>query len=143
VSAALKILDRLTRTKLLRAGQWKAACPCCESRKGWPLAITEKDDGRVLIHAFCGCSTEDVLGRLGLEISDLFDRPLAVSMPPAAARVSASEVLTEVDHEATVLAIISNDIMEHREISDATWERLATSARRLGHAADYINERAK
>lgn len=143
MSATARILDRLTRVKQSRQGAWMSACPCCESRKGRPLAITEKDDGRVLLHAFCGCSTEDVLGRLGLEIGDLFDRPLNISMPPAHARIAAGEVMTALSHEVTVLGVIAASMLDQRAISEETWDRLATAAVRIGNASDYINERAK
>lgn len=142
MSASAKLLDRLSRVRQSRPGSWMAACPCCESRKGRPLAITEKDDGRVLLHAFCGCSTEDVLGRLGLEIADLFDKPL-VHVPPTAARVPAGDVLTSLSHEATTLAVIASDMLDGRPIDEPTWARLSTAVARVTNAADYINERAK
>lgn len=76
MTAAARILDRLQRVKQSRPNSWMSACPCCESRKGRPLAITEAQDGRVLLHAFCGRETGAVLHRIGLEIGDLFDRPI-------------------------------------------------------------------
>jgi hypothetical protein len=137
------LLSRLVRVKQSRPGSWMSACPCCESRKGRPLAVTEKDDGRVLIHAFCGCTTEDVLGRLGLSVTDLFAEPLTHHAAPAAVRVPAGDVLASLTHEATMLAILANDIQTNQDVTDDTWERLATCAQRIGNAADYLNERAK
>ena len=141
MTAASRILDRLQRAKQMRPGRWMAACPCCESRKGRPLAVTEADDGRVLLHAFCGCSTEDVLGRIGLSITDLFDAPLTPAVKPSPVRVTPAEVLEALSHEASVLALIAEDfklvIPEHEQ------ERLALAARRIGLARDYIHERTK
>ncbi len=134
------VLDRLQRAKPTKPGQWMAACPCCESRKGRPLAVTETNDGRVLLHAFCGCSTDDVLGRIGLTVTDLFPAPLAHHVAPSVPRVPAGDVLASLSHEATTLAILANDMLEGRAID---WDRLATAATRVTHAADYINERAK
>lgn len=140
MTPAAKLLDRLARPKRNRPGSWAAACPCCESRKGRPLSITEKDDGRVLIHAFCGCSTEDVLGRVGLTINDLFDKPLAPHAAPAAARIPAGEVLAALSTEATTLAVIASDMLGG---ATPDWQRLSDCVRRINHARDYINERAK
>jgi hypothetical protein len=138
MSALDTVLDRLTRVKRTKPGNWKSACPCCESRKGQPLTISEGSDGRVLIHAFCGCSTEDVLGRLGLTITDLFDRPLATHLAPSATRVPAGELLKTLSAEVSELAVIAADFLERRTISEPQWARLADAARRIGHAADYV-----
>lgn len=141
MNAAAAILDRLQRVKQGRPGSWMAACPCCESRRGRPLAITETNDGRVLIHAFCGCETGDVLGRLGLELTDLFDQPLTASVKPTAARVPAHDVLLALSHEATTIAIIASDLMPIANPDQST--RLAQAVQRISHACDYINERGR
>jgi hypothetical protein len=135
---AAVILDRLQRVKQSRPGAWMAACPCCESRKGRPLAITEKDDGRVLLHAFCGCTTEDLLAKVGLTVTDLFEKPLATHAPPAAPSVPARDVLAALAHEATVAAVIASDFLEKKTITEADWQRLAKAVSRLGAARAYV-----
>src|SRR3954464_10801513 len=103
------ILDKLTRVKQVKPGTWMAACPCCESRRGRPLAVTETADGRTLIYAFCGCSTEDVLGRVGLTINDLFPEPLSTTRPRPV-RVPAGDVLAALSEESTVIALVAADM---------------------------------
>lgn len=147
MSAVSQVLDRLQRVRQVKPNSWSAACPCCESRKGRPIAVTETNDGRVLLHAFCGCETLDVLGRLGLELQDLFDQPLTAAIRPTRDKLSASEVLAALSTEANVLAIIASDILERSDfklqIDAIDWQRLATAAQRINHARDYIHERAK
>lgn len=138
MTASARLLDRLSRVRRTRPGSYSAACPCCESRKGRPLAITEKDDGRVLLHAFCGCLTEDVLGRIGLEITDLFDKPLAHAPASTTRVVSARDVLAALTPELTFLALIANDIQQRRAITDKDWDRLATATQRITAARDYV-----
>jgi|JI10StandDraft_1071094.scaffolds.fasta_scaffold47078_6 hypothetical protein len=48
---------------------WRALCPACggQSRK---VSIAEAD-GRVLLHAFCGCPAETILAKVGLGWADL------------------------------------------------------------------------
>lgn len=122
-----------------------SACPCCQSRKGRPLAITDPGDGRVLLHAFCGCSTESVLGALDLTVSDLFDAPLAAglspSMTPTRQRVSAREVMEALSQELTFVALLSASLQEHQFISDGDWRRFAVAASRINSANDYLNGR--
>lgn len=136
---ATPILDRLSRVKAIKPGQWKAGCPCCESRKGYPLYVTEASD-RVLIHAFCGCSTEAVLGRLGLSINDLFEKPLEHRATPNVPRIPAADVLDALCHEATTLAILANDLMAG-PLSEEALTRLHVCAQRIGHARDYVRSR--
>lgn len=132
-----KILDRLVRVRRVKPNSWAAACPCCESRKGRPLAITETQDGRVLIHAFCGCPTENVLGRIGLTVTDLFDAPLPHA-PPTTQRVSARELLTILGQEVTFVALLAADFLERKTISEADWQRLAKAAGRINTARDHV-----
>jgi KaiC/GvpD/RAD55 family RecA-like ATPase len=53
---------------------WTAHCPAHEDAHP-SLSIKEGTDGRVLLKDFTGCSAEDVVAALGLEMSDLFDDP--------------------------------------------------------------------
>lgn len=141
MNAAAAILDRLARVKAGKPGSWMAACPCCESRRGRPLAVTETADGRVLIHAFCGCETGDVLARIGLELTDLFDQPLTAAVKPTAARVPAHEVLLALSHEANTVAMIASDLLSKADANQ--YARLAQAVQRISHASDYINERGR
>lgn len=138
----MKILSHLSRAKQVKPNQWMAGCPCCESRKGRPLSVTERD-GKTLLHAFCGCSTEAVLNRLGLTVSDLFDTPLVHRSEPRKPSVPAGEVLTSLSTEATTLAVIASDMLEGKLMTQEVWDRLATATNRITNAADYINERAR
>lgn len=74
MSAAAKILDRLDRVKKIAPERWIASCPI-HNTKGQALSIREVD-GRVLMHDFGGCGTDEILQALGLTVSDLFEEPL-------------------------------------------------------------------
>jgi hypothetical protein len=140
MTAAAKLLDRLTRVKATRQGQWMAACPCCESKEGRPLAVKESDDGRVLLFAFCGCTTAQVLQRLGLTINDLFEKPVTYHAAPSRQRVAPADVLNALADEVAVVSIALADIDSGKPIDKA---RLTTALRRIGNARTYINERVK
>lgn len=51
--------------------QTNARCPAHEDSTA-SLTLSEGRDGRVLLHCFAGCQTDDVLRALGLELRDLF-----------------------------------------------------------------------
>ena len=79
--AVKMLLDRLDAVR--RAGRgWRARCPCCGGRRRDHLSITEADDGRILLHAFCGCSALEVVQSVGLRLADLFPERL----PPESAQ---------------------------------------------------------
>ena len=86
---ASKLLDRLSGVKQTAPGRWIARCPAHED-KSPSLSIRESDDGRVLIHDFGGCDTEDVLTAVGMQFSDLFTKPLEQHLPPVRGGFSAA-----------------------------------------------------
>ncbi|MEJ1395970.1 MAG: CHC2 zinc finger domain-containing protein, partial [Candidatus Sedimenticola sp. (ex Thyasira tokunagai)] len=51
-------------------GQWMACCPHHED-KSPSLSVRLLDDERILLHCFAGCSPAEVLGSVGLSMSDL------------------------------------------------------------------------
>jgi hypothetical protein len=138
VSAATKVLDRLDRAKQTAPGRWIASCPAHEDRSP-SLSIRELDDGRILLYDHGGCSTEDVLAALGLQMSDLFERPLGHHFAPSKSGIPARDLLMILSEEVTVVAIIATDILEKRVIDDTDWQRLAQAAARIGRARDHAS----
>jgi hypothetical protein len=135
VSAATRLLDRLVRVKQTRPGAWLAACPCCESKRGRPVSVRELDDGRLLVHPFCGCSTDAVLNKLGLQLGDLFPQRLpAYSYPATHSRVPAADLLTAINHEVTVACLILEDICRQGTVTEAQRARLFEAAALIGTA---------
>ena len=72
-----RVLQRLNDVRRNGAG-YKACCPVAGHGKGQgdldpSLSVKEGDDGRVLIHCLAGCSTEDVVEALSLNMADLFE----------------------------------------------------------------------
>jgi putative DNA primase/helicase len=72
VSPLSVVLSCLHRVKRSGSG-YTAQCPAHDDRHN-SLSIGEGRDGRVLLMCMAGCSTEDVLFKLGLTMRDLFDR---------------------------------------------------------------------
>lgn len=139
MSAAARILERLHGVKQTAPDRWIACCPAHEDRSP-SLSIRETDDGRVLLYCFGGCETVDVLTALGLGLSDLFDKPLTrTALAPIRSRLPARELLELVSHEVGVAVILLTAVVEHQGISELAWERLATAARRIGHARDSMH----
>ena len=64
------LLGRLEGVKG-RDGQYKAICPA-HSDKTPSLSVSVGNDGEILLKCFAGCSVENIVAALGLEMKDLF-----------------------------------------------------------------------
>ncbi len=136
MSAAERILERLNCVRRSGDGKWRAICPCHGGRS---LAIAEKDD-RVLLHCFAGCDTGDVLASLGLDLADLFDRPLDHSRDRLRRAWSVSDVLATAMAEVAVVAIVAADLAERRPISPSDWYRLSQASSRLARLDQLVRQ---
>ncbi len=126
------LISRLDGVKETGHGKNVARCPAHDDRSP-SLAIRKCDDGRVLLHCFAGCETEDVLAALGLSFPDVMPERIGEdqSYKPLHHRFDARQVLATLDHESMVVAIIGADFLEHKEIDDETWDRLGIAVNRI------------
>lgn len=67
VRAVLAELEGVTET----GNGWTALCPAHDDHHP-SLSVAVADDGRCLLHCFAGCPPDDVVGELGLTLSDLY-----------------------------------------------------------------------
>ena len=65
------LLNQLHKVKHKGSGRYLACCPAHDDKTP-SLAVTESADGTILIHCFAGCSPDEILGAVGLEMTDLF-----------------------------------------------------------------------
>ena len=75
-----RILERCENIRPSGDG-YRADCPYGHRSRG-SLSIKQADDGRVLLHCFSGCSALEVMHGLGLELKDLFERPITTNLTP-------------------------------------------------------------
>jgi len=61
---------RLKNAKRVANG-YKALCPAHEDRNA-SLSVSQGDEGKLLVNCFAGCSTDEILAAIGLEMKDLF-----------------------------------------------------------------------
>ena len=126
------LIDRLDDVKETGYGKYVARCPAHDDRSP-SLAIRDCDDGRILLHCFAGCETEDVLSAIGLTFSDVMPECIRgeQSYKPLSTPILAREALATLDHEALVTAVIAADILEHKEVDEDTWDRLVVAVQRI------------
>jgi hypothetical protein len=93
----------------------------------------------VLLHAFCGCETRDVLRALGLRMSDLMPERLG-EFKPVRKSFDALTVLQAVAHEITVVDLIAHDLAREARSDAEQIERLLLAESRLASALTMIGE---
>jgi len=127
------LISRLDGVKETRRGQYIARCPAHED--GSPsLAIKDGDEGRVILHCFAGCETEDVLDAIGLTFADVMPERVGAdhSYKPLKPRFDARQVLECISHEAMVVCILAEQFAEIASAKDS--ERLLIAASRINTA---------
>jgi hypothetical protein len=132
VRAADTVLARLAGVKSTGKGRWMAKCPAHDD--GSPsLSIREMDDGKLLLHDFGGCGSLEVLGALGLSLSDLFADRLTHHTPPLRGGFTAEELLIAIEHETFVARLILQEAKDG-PLTQIGMSRLDTAIRRIGNA---------
>jgi hypothetical protein len=134
--SATTLIDRLERVRQTAPGRWLAKCPAHQDRSP-SLSIRELADGRVLVHDFGGCGTDDVLAAVGLQMSDLFEKPLG-NFPVTHSRIPARDLLEVISEETSIVAIVAADLLANKTITEDCWRRLAQAASRIGKARDHV-----
>ena len=130
-----ELLSRLDGVRETGPGRCVARCPAHDDRSP-SLSIKDCGDGRVLVHCFAGCETEDVLSAIGLTFADLMPDLIGDehSYKPVRQRFDARQVLATLDHESLVVAIIGADFLQKQGIDEDTWDRLGNAVQRINTA---------
>lgn len=134
------LLSRLDGVKAGSAiGRWIAKCPAHEDRSP-SLTIRFEDDGRILVHCFAGCSADDIMGAVGLEMTDLFPEPLTKEfLPRIRAPFSPMDALNCLVAESSIIAIAASDIVAGKPLTDHDLDRVATATGRIATALEVCH----
>ena len=76
VSPIDTFLNRLENVQHTKDGRWRARCPSHQDSKskGRTLSIMAADNGGVVCNCFAGCSIDQIVGAINLELKDLYPR---------------------------------------------------------------------
>jgi len=137
------LLSRLDKVRQTGSNRWMARCPAHEDRDP-SLSIRELPDGRTLVHCFAGCSPDDVLAAVSLDWRELSPQTYTGKpngTPHWARKFNPLDLLQIVSEEVTLVAIIANDMLAKRAISEEDWKRVATAASRINRVREYAKPR--
>lgn len=133
------LLSRLAGVKQVRSNGWMSRCPA-HNGDGRSLAITDKDNGYILIHCFAHeCEVSDILAAVGMSVGYLFPERLPDrSYSPPKHAIPGADLVRALKFELTKVQLIVSDIAngtaDVRVINDA-----AVTAGRLRKALDLCD----
>lgn len=122
--------------------RWRCACPVCGERNRSTLSIGVGESGAVLLRCFKSeCSVEQIVGALGLDLSDLFPQQPDASgagSPPLKRRrlITAAQALDLLDGEMTLAMVCASEMAQGKTIDEATRQRLMQGAARVSMLRD-------
>jgi hypothetical protein len=130
------LIGRLEGVRPRGDGRWMARCPAHSDRTA-SLSI-RADGDRILLHCFAGCDPDAVTGAVGMELRDLMPE----RHDHAATRwyIPAADALRIVGREMMIVSIIADDIRERRDLSEGTWQRLATAVSRINEIRRFVRD---
>jgi hypothetical protein len=133
-------LNKLDKVQGKR-GHWIACCPAHEDKRP-SLAITETDDGRILLKCFAGCSAYEVVSAVGMDLTDLFPKDQSFTPhngnKPVKRPFYATDLMKIIQFEALITSIVAFDLSEGRQVSGTDKKRLKTAFIRINEAVSYL-----
>jgi len=129
------LLSHLDGVRESGPGKYVARCPAHDD-KSPSLAIKDCGDGRILLHCFSLCETEDVLAAIGLTFADVMPERIGSdhAYKPMRQRFDARQVLAGLSHEVMVVCLIADRLAG--VANDVDQSRLILAGVRLNTALD-------
>lgn len=132
------LLSRLNKAKRTSSNSWQACCPAHDDRLP-SLTIRDTNDGTILLHCFAGCSTEDVLGAIGMEFKDIMPEKITHHAKPERTRIYATDALRIIRNEARIILMAAYDIRKGVKINEENMSRVELAMERINEAVEAAN----
>lgn len=116
-----KVLSCLDKVKPAGSNKWKACCPAHDDKHP-SLAISEALDGTVLLKCWTGCTAQQIVSAIGLELRDLFPGEKRERRGPSQAAIK---------HERTV-RLIGQSLLDQGKLEGDDLQRFNLAKQRLG-----------
>lgn len=130
------LLSRLHGVKG-RNGAYTARCPAHEDKS--PSLAIRDNDGKIVLHCFAGCSVSDVVGAVGMDMTDLFPPKTGTFTPQPKVRFYATDLLRLLQLEARVVMVAAYNVRKGVKLSEADMERLELAWTRIDEATENAN----
>ncbi|MBF6649527.1 DNA primase [Methylobacter sp. BlB1] len=114
------LLSSLDKVKNTGPGKYIAICPSHADRRP-SLSIKLTDDDKILLKCWAGCQVTEIVGAIGLTLSDLMpEKPQGYDRAHARVpRFSKSEMFDRLLHESIILGLGIRRLLNGKELSPA------------------------
>lgn len=133
-----ELVGQLKKVRARGPNQWMACCPAHQDRSA-SLSVKAEGDGRILLHCFAGCQPDEVLSAIGLTFADVMPERIGHWKPAKRPPIAPIDAIRIARMELTVIGIIASDVLQHKEIDQATWDRFAKAAGRIQEIAGWAD----
>lgn len=106
-----KIISRLDKVKSAGANKWIACCPA-HLDKTPSLSISETSDGVLLVKCWAGCSANDIVQSIGLQLRDLFPGSNRKCRGPSKAAIEHERMIIRIGQSLQQQGILEGDDLE-------------------------------
>lgn len=103
-----KVISRLDKVKSAGANKWIACCPA-HLDKSPSLAISETSEGVVLIKCWVGCSANDIVQAIGLQLRDLFPGSKERRQGPSKAAIEHERMIIRIGQSLQHQGVLEGD----------------------------------
>ena len=93
-----QVLSRLDKVKPSGQHRWRAICPSHPDRNP-SLSVRELEDGTVLIKCWTGCSIDEIVAAIGINLCDLFPGKHPPALRPSKAAVEHERMIYRIGFE--------------------------------------------
>lgn len=130
-----KLLSRLDKVRRSGPDSWMACCPAHEDKSA---SLSIRHDGeKTLIHCFAGCSVHEIVGAVGLDVSDLFP-PGDHHGKPERRPFPAMDALRGIAFESLVVAAAGTALLAGEVFKPDDRERLILAVERIQSALSAV-----
>lgn len=130
------LLNALRKVRVTGSGEWVACCPAHDDRSP-SLAIKDNGDGRILVHCFAGCPVEEVLGSVGMTLSDLMPEK-AIDHRVKRVPFNPRTVLEATAFNSLIVSIAASDMAQGKTLTPEEKTTLWQISGELTEAVSYV-----
>ena len=133
-----EILSKFQRVYKSGNDQWQCLCPAHDD-KSPSVGIKYTKDGRILIHCFSGCPTNEILDAVGISFDDLFPDKLENEYKPIKRAFNPYAVLTSLSNEILLCTLAAMDLSKGKILNETDKQRLILAYSRIKGAYDLCH----
>lgn len=128
-------LSRLQKVRG-RHGNYTACCPAHEDKA--PSLAVKEEGGKIVMHCFAGCAVHDIVGALGMDMTDLFPpkEQTYTAQPQSKVKFFASDLLRVIALETQIVSVAAFDMARGKQLPGADLARLQLACERIRTAME-------